>query len=253
MFDLERQQKIVNIIEKRIRVRVSELSEMLGVSEATVRRDLDKLHNRGLVQRIHGGALISEKNSSGLPVLARKTEMAAEKERIGCLAASLIQDGETIFIGSGTTTLEVVRNLIGRKNLIVITNALTVINVLAQQDEIELITTGGMLRFSELSFVGHLAEQALHELRPQKVIIGIPAISPEYGLTGDFLPEVSTDRFIIHSAPEVILVADHTKFGKIATAFIAPVTAVHKLITDKDIPEKTLENLRALGLEVYLA
>jgi DeoR/GlpR family transcriptional regulator of sugar metabolism len=253
MFDLERQQKIVKIIETRLRVRVSELSAALGVSEATIRRDLDKLHERGQVQRIHGGALLIEKSLPTLPVVARNTEMIAEKQKIGKLAASHIQEGESIFIGSGTTTLEVARNLIGRKNLTVITNALTVINMLAQQDEIDVITTGGLLRSSELSFVGHLAEQALHELRPQKVIMGIRAISLESGLTNDFLPEVSTDRFIIHSAPEVILVADHTKFGKISTALIAPITAVHKLITDADIPEHILKSLRDLGLEVCLA
>ena len=143
------------------------------------------------------------------PVILRGSEMIEEKRRIGQAAASLIGDGETVFIGSGTTTLEVARCLIGRKNLTVATNALTVVNVLAQDQGISVISTGGLLRRSELSFVGHIVQQSLNELRPNKVIIGMRSISLNEGMTNDYLREVSTDRIIIRSAPEVIVVADH--------------------------------------------
>jgi DeoR/GlpR family transcriptional regulator of sugar metabolism len=253
MFDHERQLKILKILEENASVRVTELSEMFGVSEATIRRDLDKLHERGQILRIHGGAVLVERATPEPPVIQRTAECNDEKRRIGVLAASLIQDGDTVFIGSGTTTLEVARNLVSRKELTVITNALPVINTLAQQEGICVIATGGLLRLSELSFIGHLTEQALHELRPHKVVMGIRAINLEDGLTNEYLPEVSTDRVIIQSAPEVILVADHTKFGKVSTALVAPITAISILVTDKDIPETTYATLNDLGIKVFLA
>ncbi len=253
MFDHERQLKILKILEANASVRVTELSEMFGVSEATIRRDLDKLHEKGQILRIHGGAILVERATPEPPVIQRTAECIDEKRRIGVLAASLIQDGDTVLIGSGTTTLEVARNLVNRKELTVITNALPVINTLAQHEGICVIATGGLLRVSELSFIGHLTEQALHELRPHKAIMGIRAINLEDGLTSEYLPEVSTDRVIIQSAPEVILVADHTKFSKVSTALVAPITAISKLVTDKDIPETTYASLNDLGIKVYLA
>jgi len=250
LFDHERQLKILELLETNQRVRVSALSESFGVSEATVRRDLEKLQELGRIQRTHGGAILAERASPEPPVLQRTAVNAEEKRRIGQKAATFVRDGETVFIGSGTTTLEVARNLVVRRNLTVITNALTVVNALAQADGIASIVTGGLLRPSEFSFVGHITDLALQELRPQKVIMGIRAISLPGGLTNDYMPEVSTDRVIIRSAPEVILVADHTKFGKISTAFVAPITAVHRIITDSKVPEEVIESIRALGVDV---
>jgi DeoR/GlpR family transcriptional regulator of sugar metabolism len=127
-----------------------------------------------------------------------------------------------------------------------------VIDVLSQAEGVSLISVGGFLRRSELSFIGHITELALRELRPQKAIMGIRAASLADGLTNDYLPEVSTDRVIIESAPEVILVADHTKFGKISTALVAPMTAIHKLVTDDQIPPHLVAGLRERGIEVLI-
>lgn len=253
MFTYERQHRILKILESNPSVRVSDLSAELGVSEATVRRDLDKLHDVGQIQRIHGGAILVSHATPEAPVLQRSAENLEEKRRIGKLAASLVKGGETVFIGSGSTTQEVARSLQGRQNVTVITNALTVINMLSHEEGISLVATGGFLRASELSFVGYLAEQALRELRPQKVIMGIRAVNLDEGLTNDYLPEVSTDRVIIQSAPEVILVADHTKFGQVSTALVAPITSIHTLVTDTGIDSKSLETLRPVIGNILLA
>ena len=253
MFTYERHHRILQILEKNPSVRVSDLSSSLGVSEATVRRDLDRMHETGQIRRIHGGAVLVLKSTPEAPVLQRSTDCSEEKRRIGVLAATLVADGDTIFIGSGSTTQEVVRNLVGRQNLTVITNALTVVNLLSQEDGISLVVTGGLLRSSELSFIGHLTEQALRELRPQKVIMGIRAISLDEGLTNDYLPEVSTDRVIIQSAPEVILVADHSKFGQVSTALVAPIAAVNTLVTDSAIDPQVLSGLRELIANILIA
>lgn len=250
MINKVRHQRILDLLEANTHIRVSELSQRLDVSQATVRRDLDRLQDQGRLQRTHGGAVLVEPAAPEPPVLQRTGENAEEKRRIGKATAALIHEGDTVFIGSGTTTLEVARCLAGREGITVITNALTVINALAQEEGITLLSTGGLLRPSELSFIGHIAELTLQELRPQKVIMGIRAINLTDGLTNDYVPEVTTDRIIIQSAPEVILVADHSKFDRISTAFVASVTTIDKIVTDSGTSPETLHELKQKGIEV---
>jgi DeoR/GlpR family transcriptional regulator of sugar metabolism len=139
------------------------------------------------------------------------------------------------------------------RNITVITNSLPVINLMSEKESITLIALGGMLRDSELSFIGHITEQALSEVRADKVIIGIRAISLEQGLTNDYLPETLTDRAILKAGRETIIVADHTKCGVISTAFVAPLTAMHVLVTDSTTNPDFIESLRAQGVEVIVA
>lgn len=253
MLSAERQREILRLIRERRRATVAELSERFGVSPATVRRDLDVLEGEGVIRRSHGGAVVAERAAPEPPIIQRMMENEEEKRRIGQAAAKLIQDGETIFLGSGTTTFEVARHLVGKKNLTVITNALNIVNLLAEQPDITVVVTGGLLRHSELSMIGHITEQTLKELRANKVIMGMRAISVQEGLTSDYLPETMTDRAIIQSASEVILVADHSKFGKVSTVLVAPVTAVHRIVTDSAAPADIVAELRKLGIEVILA
>ena len=253
LLNTERQQQIAQFIRQHKRATVVELSERFDVSEATIRRDLEKLDSEGEIQRAHGGAVAVERAAPEPPVVHRMVENEEEKRRIGRAAAQLVQDGDVIFLGSGTTTLEVARNLDDKKNLTVITNALNVVNQLAGKQNITVIVTGGLFRHSELSLIGHIAEQALKELRADKVIMGMRAISIEEGLTNDYLPETMTDRTIIQFTPEVILVADHSKFGKVSTALVAPVTSVHKIVTDAGTSPQVIADFRAKGIEVIIA
>jgi DeoR/GlpR family transcriptional regulator of sugar metabolism len=253
LLNTERQQQIAQFIRQHKRATVVELSERFDVSEATIRRDLEKLDSEGEIRRAHGGAVAVERAAPEPPVVHRMVENEEEKRRIGQAAAQLVQDGDVIFLGSGTTTLEVARNLDDRKNLTVITNALNIVNQLAGKQNITVIVTGGLFRHSELSLIGHITEQALKELRADKVIMGMRAISIEEGLTNDYLPETMTDRTIIQFAPEVILVVDHSKFGKVSTALVAPITSVHKIVTDAGISPQIVADLRAGGMEVIVA
>lgn len=252
MLNIERKQEVLRLLRERKRATVAELSQLFGVSPATVRRDLEALENEGAIRRAYGGAVIAERAAPEPPIIQRITEHEEEKRRIGRAAAELIQDGETVFIGSGTTTLEVARNLGGKKNLTVITNALNIVNLLTEQPDITVVVLGGLLRRSELSMIGHITEQALKELRANKVIMGMRAVSIEDGLTSDYLPETMTDRAIIRSAPEVILVVDHSKLGKVSTALVAPVTAVHTLVTDSGASADIVADLRELGIRVIV-
>jgi len=248
--NLRRKTEILNHLKENTSARVSELSDYFNVSEETIRRDLDLLQKDGMVSRFHGGAMMIEKAAPEPPINLRSSENAAEKTRIGMAAAEFIKEGDTLFIGSGTTTGAMARCLNGRSDITVITNSLIVINQLFQEKGISLISTGGVFRGSECSFIGYLTEQVLSELRPNKVFMGIRAISLDGGLTNDYLPEVSTDRVIIQSAPEIILLADHSKFDKISTAFVAPLTAVHRIITDTETPKSMTSAIAAQGIQV---
>lgn len=249
----ERLQQIEHLIKERQHIRVTELSEYLGVSEPTVRRDLQKLEAMGRVRRAHGGAIAVEQDLAEPPILHRVTAYTEEKRRIGQAVANLVKDGETIFLGSGTTLLEVARHLEGKKNLTVITNALTIANQLVGNEEITLIVTGGVVRHSEFSMIGHIVEQTLRELRADKVIISMRALSLKDGLTNADPLETVTDRVITQFAREVILAVDHTKFEKAATGFVAPITAVHTIVTDNQTPPGILDRLRAMGITIIQA
>lgn len=248
----ERQQELTRLLEKSGRLSVAQICKQFGISEATARRDLDALSDQGIIRRVHGGAVFLRQATPEEPILRRSDEHEAEKERIGRAAAALIQDGETVFLGSGTTALQVAQNLVNSR-ITVITNSLPIINLMSEKENISLIALGGVLRDSELSFIGHITEQALYEVRADKVVIGIRAISIEQGLTNDYLPETLTDRAILNAGRETIVVADHTKCGVISAAFLAPLTSMRTLVTDDATDPDFIESLRGKGIDVIVA
>jgi len=249
----QRQATIRQLVYQQGQVTVAELCEHLKVSEATIRRDLDELAAKRILHRTHGGAVRLDSNVSEPPIMQRMHEQAQAKHCIGQAAAGLIADGQTVFMGSGSTVLSVAQHLQDRRKLTVISNSLPVINLLADAPGITLIVPGGLLRQSEQSFIGHLTEQAISQLRADKVIMGIQALDVEQGLTSDYLPEIVTDRAILKISPQVILVADHTKLGRVAPSFVAPVAAVHTLVTDAGVPRETVVALEERGIRVVVA
>ena len=250
---LERHKRILSQLIKQGRLSVAEIVEQFSVSEATARRDLESLASEGKVQRVHGGAIVAEKAPPELPILERENEQTDEKVRIGRIAAELIADKETIFLGSGTTVLEVAKNLRDRKNLIVITNSLPVLNALAGIKEITVISLGGMLRDTELSFIGHITEQALAEVHVNKVVIGTRGISFKHGLTNDYLQETLTDRAILKIGREVIIVADHSKVNRVSTVLLAPLNVMPTFVTDSSSDKKFVQSLKKQNVKVIMA
>jgi DeoR/GlpR family transcriptional regulator of sugar metabolism len=256
MLRQERLNRICELVEANGHATVVQLSRDLGVSQMTIRRDLHELDARGFVRRAHGGALIPERSRDLMepPVLERIHENAEAKRALGRATADLIAEGEAVFLGSGTTTLAVAAELAARpKRLTVITNALPIANALASVAEITLVVVGGFLRRSELSLVGHLAEAAVGDIRVDRVIMGMRGIHPEKGLTSDYLQELKTDQAILAMGGSVVIVADHTKFGHIATSRTAPVEAASLIITDDQAPEPVVAAIRARGVQVLLA
>jgi DeoR/GlpR family transcriptional regulator of sugar metabolism len=248
----ERQIWIRKLVDGEGSVTVNEVSERLGVSEATIRRDLEEMNERGWIYRTHGGAVRVDRALREPPINQRLQEQSDEKQRIGRAAAQLIQDGETIFLGSSTTVLEVARNIPDHITLKVITNSIPIVNELASHPNIEIIVIGGSLRQSELSLVGHFAEQMVQEFRADKVFMGIRAIDLTNGFTNDDLQESILDRKIMNLAPKVIIAADHTKFGRVSTVLVGPISTAHIIVTDQLTPYQILEDLRKIDIEVIL-
>jgi DeoR family transcriptional regulator of aga operon len=249
----ERQQLILEAVRGSRQVTVAELSDRFDVSEVTIRRDLREMAEQGILRRAHGGAVAAVPAPPEPPVVQRMIQAEHCKECIGHAVAALVSDGDSVFIGSGSTTAHVARYLVDRKNLTVVTNALTVAIELAAAEGVTVVVTGGMMRASELSLVGHITEQALREVRVDKVIMGMRAISLDAGMTNDYLPEVMTDRTIIQMAPELIVVADHTKFGKVASAYLASVQRISTLVTDSGTNPEILARLEAMGVRIIVA
>lgn len=266
--NFERQQQLLRFVRQQDRASVSELCIELNASPATIRHDLDTLSQASKIQRVRGAALPASRGLSPappeLPALQHLAEQDTEKERIGQAAADLVGEGETIFLGSGTTTLQVAlalrsQALRGRRGLTVITNSLAVINVLAGsagpagKPSLTLVSLGGLFKPSELSFIGHVTEQALAELHADKVFIGVGAVDPQVGLTNQDLTETLTDRAILKIGRQAILLADHTKCGRITTAFLAPLSAIHILVTDSSVAPEFYQAVTAAGVRVILA
>lgn len=249
----ERQKQILSLLTRQGRLSVTEIVEQFSISEATVRRDLESLASQSKALRVHGGVIAVEQAPPELPILQRESEQADEKSLIGKAAAELIADGETVFLGSGTTVLEAAKNLRERKKLTVITNSLPVLNALAGIKEITVVSLGGQLRESELSFIGHITEQALAELRVDKVIIGARGLSLEHGLTNDYLQETLTDRAILKIGHEVILVADHSKVNRVSTALLAPLSSMNTFVTDSKADKKFIQALKKQNIKIVIA
>jgi DeoR/GlpR family transcriptional regulator of sugar metabolism len=235
-------------------VTVAALASHLGVSPMTIRRDLSELEGQGILTRVHGGAIAADQAGGPVepPMRERMLRNADEKRQIAKVVAAVTLDGETIFIGSGSTALAVAEAIRNRRNLTVVTNALTVANALLHSRGISLIVVGGFLRPSESSLIGHIAERALQDIRVDKVIMGIGGVDPEHGLTGDNLQELMTDRAILGTTDTVIVVADHSKLGHVAASMTAPITAATRIVTGRQAPSEVIRAIRQRGVEVLL-
>jgi DeoR/GlpR family transcriptional regulator of sugar metabolism len=253
MLAAQRRRRIQELLRERSSISVKELGELLGVSEMTIRRDLRLLDGQGALRRVHGGALADRSRSAEPPFPSRLPEQADQKRAIARCAAGLVRDGDCLALDVGTTTLELARLLICRRNLTVITASLHIAGLLAESPGIRLIVTGGEVRHGELSLTGHLACRALRSFRVDTAFIGIGGLDPEGGLTEYNLEDALVKQALIRHAARSVVVADSTKLGRTCFAAVAPVTRIHTLITDVLAPPEHVAALRERGLELMLA
>lgn len=246
----ERRAYLLAQIQKDGRGLVSEISDALGVSRITIRKDIDYLASKGLVLRTHGGALSAEGGSLLDPSLHEKEQkQPKEKQRIALAAASLVAEGMCIVLDSGTTTTAIAHELRRFTRLTVITNAVNIAIELAGTD-FEIILTGGTLRKNSFSLVGPLAEEMLREVRSDILFLGVDGFDVKAGVMTPNLPESRVNRAMIKTAKRVVAVCDSTKFSRRSLALIVPPTAIHTVITDTQIAAEDMESLTLAGIEV---
>jgi DeoR/GlpR family transcriptional regulator of sugar metabolism len=261
MLPEDRRSRIQDLLSQKSSVTISELAELFGISEMTVRRDLDELEARGVCQRIHGGATslrVQEYRSPPYPSYPQREQcQVREKIAIGQAAAALVRPGDVIAVDSGTTAAYLAQALRAIYPLTVITNSIRVLDQLHDIIQIALIAPGGTLLLEErtvpsgdLAFVGPIAVQTLRSFRPSKAFISAAGITVADGISNAGLFQGEIKRTLIEIADEAILVSDHSKFGRVAGFLVAPVTAFARVITDTAAPAPDVASLRALGIEV---
>ncbi len=249
---IKRKSTLLNVLQKGESIPIEELARQLDVSNSTLRRELHDLVSESLIT-ISVGKVSLAIQAEERPFALRSLLNSEEKVRIGRMALELVHNGDTIFIAGGTTTFEFARQLPSQRRVTVITNALRVVDLLVDQPGIELIALGGAVRPGEQTLHGHLTDWGVAQFRADKLFYGIEAISLQHGLTHSQIVEVSTDRAFANAATQTIILADHTKFGKVAPALVMPLDKVHVIVTDRDLPSEIVERLCAKGVQVILA
>ncbi len=249
----ERRKIILEKIKSNNSVSVQELSKEFGITEVTIRRDLDLLDQQGLVKRSHGGAIIVNQNvgvESEFEI--RRDRKMAAKERIGRKAAAMVSPGDCIGIDIGTTTYEMSKYVKKTDNITVVTASIPVINELIGAKNINVICTGGELSRKDKSLVGHNAIRTIHEYILDKVFVGVAGISFDCGLTLYNMNDTLVKRELIKRAREVIVLADSSKIGLTKHAFFCELKEIDTLITDAGISDKDKQQLEAFGIEVLV-
>ncbi|MEV0537908.1 DeoR/GlpR family DNA-binding transcription regulator [Kitasatospora sp. NPDC050463] len=259
MFAAERRQLILEMVRANGAVSLRELARVVQTSEVTVRRDVRALEAEGLLDRRHGGAVLPG-GFSREPGYPQKTHLsAAEKSAIADLAAGLVEEGDAVVVGAGTTTQELARRLARVPGLTVVTNSLLVAQALAHANRVEVVMTGGTLRGSNYALVGSGAEQSLHGLRVSKAFISGSGLTAERGLSTTNMLSASVDRALVQSAAEVIVLADHTKLGADTMFQTVPTETITRLVTDEhaatadDATARELDALADCGVQIDLA
>jgi DeoR/GlpR family transcriptional regulator of sugar metabolism len=244
-----RQQRIHDLVRERGVIRVDEVCAALGVSPATVRRDLEALEKRGRIRRVHGGALSTDSRLDE-PFFDDKAAIASiEKQKIARKALSLIRERETIYLDGGSTVLELARLIRDRTDLVVVTNSLRAALELSGAEP-RLILIGGELRRRSQSLVGTLTRPILRELHVDKAFMGTMGFSAASGMTTTDPNEAFTKMMVMENSETVVLLADSTKEGSISFARAGELSDIDVLITDNAISAAARKELKGLGIEV---
>ena len=246
-----RRQRLLELITRQGYATLDELVRALGVSESTVRRDLEALDLSGSVKRTHGGAVYAGEVRS-MPAFDERTGTAvAEKRAIGQAAAALLEDGDTVLLDGGTTTLEVARALIGRR-IQVVTNSLPIAQLLASSQQTDLILIGGYVYPRTGVALGPMAIATMQSIRVRWAILGAGGVVPD-GIYNSNLLLVETERQMMSCGQEVMIVADHTKFGRLALARLCGLNEISSLVVDSGLSAEHRAVLGAAGVVIHIA
>jgi DeoR family transcriptional regulator of aga operon len=248
----QRMVAILDLVSERGSVSLTELSETLGISAATARRDLSDLADQNLVVRTHGGVSALERGRE-IPVALRDTRFQEAKRAIAkAMVQRLPAERHVIALSGGTTTASVARALANHRDIAVVTNSLTIANLLSGYAGVRVVMTGGFLRPQSLELVGALAESTFNAVNVGTAVLGADGISAASGVTTHDETEARTNRAMVAKAQRTVVVADGSKIGAVALAQMADIDQVAMLITDSTADKGELDRIRAAGVEVVV-
>lgn len=247
----QRRTEILNLIQEDGHAKVQKLSKIFKVSEVTIRQDLEELENLGYIQREHGGAFLKDVGSfAKTGQLFNKSHMD-EKKEIAALAASLVQEGDSIILDSGSTTTELAKLLAGYKNLNVLTNALNIAYILGENPGINLLVSGGEFKAPTLSLTGEIAANLFKGIHVDKLFLATAGISEDdFLLTYPSLSDLTVKSAMIRAASKVYLLADSSKIGSPSFASLGRISLIDTLITDSKIDPAMASRIESLGVKV---
>jgi DeoR family transcriptional regulator of aga operon len=248
---VERRRKILEQLYQNRQVSIFQLKKQFHVSEVTLRKDLQYLENRKLLIRSRGGAMLPVKIGDDLSVDKRKVLNLAKKKSIALAGCSLIKNGDTIILDSGTTLMELAKQLKGKENMTIITNALDIALKISEIENIKIIIPGGIFRKKSFSLVGVNAVQNLQMYRADKYFLSADGITADGVFTSN-LEEGQIARIIMSNAKENIILVDSSKFGRMGIINFAPLSKIHTLITDKKVPKEFYDMLQKVGIKVII-
>ena len=247
----ERRQRVLDLVSQRGFVSLADLAQSVRVSESTIRRDLDYWHQQGSLRRTHGGAMYVG-DGSALPALEeRSASQLDEKKAIAQAAVARMKDGDAILLDGGTTTLEVAKLLVGR-SMQIVTNSLPIANLFANNRETDLVMLGGYVYPKTGIALGPLTIRMLPDIHVNQALLSVSGITAR-GLFNGNLLLVETQRQIMRCADEVVVVADHTKLGRPALAFLCELNAVDTLIVDRGLITEQRDMLGQADVRLIVA
>jgi DeoR/GlpR family transcriptional regulator of sugar metabolism len=249
----ERRRLILEAVQQQGVLSMREAAALVGTSEVTARRDLRHLAEEGLIRRTHGGAAAPNIVSREAPFLEKAQLAAGEKEAIAEVAATMVEDGDAIAFGPGTTTLALARRLTQRRDLTVVTNSILVSQALQDAPEIHLLLSGGLVRSATHALVGPIAEQSLGGLFVTTLFLSGNGLTASRGLSTPDVLTAAVDRRLAGSAARIVVLADHTKVGVETMSLTVGIEEIDTLITDPQANPDEVDRLRAAGVEVIVA
>lgn len=247
MLAVKRHEKIIQLLEKDGSVKVSELKGLLQVTDKTIRDDLERLEQQGLLTRIHGGAVLPEGGSALLPMKSAPQKLLAEKAEIASLAVQIIEPDDIIALDGGSTTLEIAKQL-DNQRLTVITNDLYIISELSRKEQIRLVVPGGYRTRNLL--IGPESIDFLQKLNIQKAFVSTTGIHLEYGFTIFTSELINQKKALIQTTKSVFCVADHSKFDNCALLTFAELSDIHTIISDQGLSQETVHKYKEYGIHI---
>ena len=251
LFPEERRVEILKLINRDGRVAVTDLSQLFGVSEVTIRTDLQVLSEQSMLLRTHGGAVIYNRVPD-LSLTLRRQQQVTEKDRIGAASAALVNNGDAIFLDTSSTALALAQHLKQQRDITVLTNSLAISQYFLDVPGVTVVMPGGIMQRDTVSLIGTEGLDFLSRFNIQKGFFGAHGINIPEGLTDVSAAEAEVKRQIIATCREVIAILDGTKWGRVGLASFARLEDLHCIITDTQAPVAQVDQVRALGIHVML-